>query len=128
MAVHQLEDILEEEIMPGYRARFVHGQNMSLAYWRIEKGAPLPLHAHIHEQLTNVLSGEFELTIGDETHVLRAGSVATIPPNVSHKGKALTDCEILDAFYPVREDYVRTEPALPATITADLLPTTQELC
>ncbi len=36
-------------------------------------GAVGPLHSHPHEQLTYVLSGEFEFTIGDETRVVRAG-------------------------------------------------------
>ncbi len=93
--------------MPGYKARFVHGGQMTLAYWTIEPGMPLPLHSHVHEQVTNVLAGEFELTIGDDTKLLMPGSVAIIPPNVPHTGKALTRCEILDIFHPVREDYKR---------------------
>ncbi|MBA4851325.1 cupin domain-containing protein [Emticicia sp. BO119] len=93
------------EVITGFKARFVHTDKLTLAYWEIEKGAILPMHAHIHEQITTVLEGRFELTIGQETKVYENGLLAVIPPNVIHRGKALTDCKIYDVFYPVREDY-----------------------
>ncbi|MBN2346930.1 MAG: cupin domain-containing protein [Candidatus Aminicenantes bacterium] len=80
---------------------------MTLAYWRIEAGAALPDHAHPHEQVTQVIEGEFELTMDGEARTLKPGHVAVIPGNAPHCGKALTACKITDAFYPVREDYRR---------------------
>jgi quercetin dioxygenase-like cupin family protein len=65
----------------------------------------LPSHAHPHEQLTTVLSGELELTVGGEVRVLRAGMVAFIPGGVPHSARALTACEVMDVFHPVRDDY-----------------------
>ena len=78
---------------------------MSVTFWRIEAGAALPEHAHPHEQVAIVMEGEFELTIDGETQVIRPGVTAVIPPNARHEGKALTPCRIVDAFYPIREDY-----------------------
>ena len=46
-----------------------------------------------------------ELTIEGETQVLMAGCVGVIPGGAMHSGRALTDCRIIDAFHPVREDY-----------------------
>jgi len=43
--------------------------------------------------------------VNGTTRRLQAGSVVVIPSNVTHAGKTLTDCEIVDAFYPVREDF-----------------------
>jgi len=100
-----LQSIPEKEIAKGFHAKFIHTKNMTIAYWRVEKGASLPMHSHIHEQVTNVLEGEFEMTVGDETSICKNGEVVTIPSNVAHGGKALTDCFILDIFQPVREDY-----------------------
>ena len=59
----------------------------------------------LHALNVHVLEGEFELTVAGETKVLKPGQVAVIPSNVPHSGKALTKCYIIDAFYPVREDY-----------------------
>jgi quercetin dioxygenase-like cupin family protein len=59
----------------------------------------------LHALNVHVLEGEFELTVAGETKILKPGQVAVIPSNVPHSGKALTKCYIIDAFYPVREDY-----------------------
>jgi quercetin dioxygenase-like cupin family protein len=100
-----LKEIEEKEIVPGYRAKFVHSENMTLAYWDVDPGAALPEHSHPHEQIANVLEGRFELTVDGEPRVLEPGMVAVIPGGVPHSGKALTPCRLLDAFYPLREDY-----------------------
>lgn len=97
--------IEQKEIIKGFKARFIHTANTTLAFWEVEKGAAIPLHSHIHEQTTQVLEGKFELTIGDETKTYENGFVAVIPSNVIHGGVALTDCKLFDVFSPVREDY-----------------------
>ena len=102
---HQLEDIEQKEILPGFKVRFVHSQHMTFAFWDIDAGSELPEHSHHHEQVAIVESGEFELTIGGDTQVYSKGKVAVIPSNAPHSGRALTDCKILDVFSPVREDY-----------------------
>jgi len=105
MLTIDLYDLEEKELVPGFRARFVHSPNMTLAYWTIDAGSTLPEHSHPHEQVANLLEGEFEMTVGGETRVLKPGMVTIIPSNILHTGTALTDCRILDVFYPVREDY-----------------------
>ena len=101
----QLSDIPQREIMKGFKGQFVHAEGVTLAYWNVEEGAVLPTHAHFHEQVTTVVEGRFELTVGLETNVYEAGLVAVIPANVPHSGRALTACKLLDVFSPVREDY-----------------------
>lgn len=93
------------EVVPGFHGQFVHGEQVTLAHWQIDKGAILREHAHPHEQITWVLEGRLSLTVGGETRVLEAGGVAVIPGGVLHSGQALTPCRVVDAFYPVREDY-----------------------
>jgi len=53
-----------------------------------------------------MIEGEFELTVESETKIVQKGDIAVIPPNAKHSGKAITDCKILDVFYPIREDYL----------------------
>ncbi|MGE4318793.1 MAG: cupin domain-containing protein [Deferribacterales bacterium] len=98
-------DDIEREMLPGARARFIHSENMTMSLWRFEAGANLPEHSHPHEQMTKLISGQFELTVDGESKILTGSDVAVIPSHAVHKGRAITDCEMLDVFYPVREDY-----------------------
>lgn len=90
--------------MKGYKARFIHSQHTTLAFWEVEQRAVLPIHAHIHEQITQVLAGRFELSIDGKTRVYEPNEVVVIPSNVPHGEVALTDCSLFDVFSPVRED------------------------
>jgi quercetin dioxygenase-like cupin family protein len=92
-------------MIPGFRARFIHTERMTLALWEIDKGALLPEHSHPQEQVTQLLEGAFELVVNGTSHAMRAGDVLMIPPNAIHSGMAQTDCKILDTFSPPREDY-----------------------
>ena len=105
MILHNLDTIDAKEIVPGFHGKFIHSEKMTVAYWDITAGSPLPEHAHPHEQVVNVLKGTLALTVEGETQELTPGSVVVIPSNVPHSGKAVTDCKVIDVFCPVREDY-----------------------
>ena len=105
MAFLDLLTLAEKEIVPGFHGKFAHTENMTASFWGIEAGAELPEHAHPQEQISVVVAGKFEMTLDGKKELLEKGKVALIPANVKHSGKALTDCEIMDVFYPVREDY-----------------------
>lgn len=100
-----IADIKPVEVIEGYKARFIHTETMTLGFLEVKKDAVLPLHKHIHEQVTQVEEGQFQLTVDGETKIYTRGMVAVIPPNVEHGGIALTDCKLFDIFSPVREDY-----------------------
>lgn len=101
----QLEKLPARELVPGFIAKLVHTDKVTVAHVRAVKGSRLPEHQHPHEQVTNVLSGELEMTVDGETEICTAGTVITIPSNRPHSALALTDCEIIDVFQPVRADY-----------------------
>ncbi|HFA48501.1 MAG TPA: cupin domain-containing protein [Bacteroidetes bacterium] len=102
---YTLKNVRTFEICPGFTARFVHSENMTLSFVEVAGGADLPEHAHPHEQVLNMLEGQFELTLDGGKLNLSAGDVVVIPSNMPHAGRALTDCRILDVFQPAREDF-----------------------
>jgi len=95
----------EKEIIPGFYGKMIHTEQLSVAHFRVEKGSTLPEHHHVHEQVTNVISGELEMTVGGETKVCKAGDVVVIPSDIPHSARALTDCRLIDVFQPARDDY-----------------------
>jgi quercetin dioxygenase-like cupin family protein len=101
----KIEDLDVRHPLPGTEARFVHSERMTIAYWRFEPGTDLPEHSHPHDQITNILEGEFALVIDGVSEVLRAGDVQVIPSNSIHSGHAITACRIIDVFSPVRDDF-----------------------
>ena len=102
---HDLNEVEERELVPGFFAKLIHTDEMTVAHFRVLAGSVLPEHFHIHAQVTNVLEGEFEMTVNGETHLCKGGTSITVPPNVPHSGRALTDCRLVDIFQPTREDY-----------------------
>ena len=99
-----IKNLPEKNPLPGCHLRVIHTENMTSAYWEIDAGSNIPDHNHPNEQIMNMIEGEFELTIAGESKHMVPGMVAIIPSSVSHSGKAVTDCRVIDVFYPVRED------------------------
>lgn len=100
-----LDEIENRQMAPGMKARFVHTDNLTVAYWSMEAGATLPEHQHHHEQIATVIEGEFELVVEGQRRILKPGSIAVIPPNAVHSGRAKTGSRIIDVFCPARDDY-----------------------
>jgi len=100
-----LEEKKSKEIFPGFTARFEHTANMTLALWEVKAGNSVPEHSHIHEQVVTVREGKLELVVDGEKRTIDTGCIAVIPSNVKHSAYAVTDCKLLDVFFPVREDY-----------------------
>ena len=106
--LHEWKNIEEKTIVPGFRARFIHSANMTFALWDIDAGASLPEHAHPHEQVVHLLEGELSLTVAGINKVMKTGSVAVIPSNARHFGKAITTCRVLEVFYRCVRIFFRT--------------------
>ncbi len=92
-------------LAPGLTGFYAHGSNMTLGLVEIKAGSNLPKHSHPHEQITFILEGQLDMTIGEEQCALTAGMFYVIPSNVPHGAVAVTDCKVIDVFNPVREDY-----------------------
>jgi quercetin dioxygenase-like cupin family protein len=92
-------------IFPGITGRFVHLVRLTCGEVELAAGAIVQPHQHPHEQVTYVLSGRLQFTVGTETQVLETGMCAVIPSGTTHSGLALTACRVLDVFSPARDDF-----------------------
>ena len=81
-------------------------ETLMLVRVAFEKGGVGALHSHPHIQSTMVLSGSFEMTIGDRTTIIKAGDCYIVPTGVVHGVVCLEAGELLDAFTPMRADFV----------------------
>lgn len=69
-------------------------------------GAVGTLHSHVHSQVTYVESGVFDMTIGDEIKRIRQGDGYYVLPNVVHGIVCIEPGVLIDAFSPLREDFL----------------------
>ena len=114
MTMIKLDDLKALTLAPGINARIVTGDSMTVTHVRLDAGARLPEHKHVHEQVVNVISGELELIVAGTSHILKAGQVFVLASNVPHAANANADCYVIDVFHPVREDFrVASFPGYP---------------
>ncbi len=64
-------------------------------------------HAHAHSQSSVVVSGVFEVTIDGVTKTLKAGDGFYAAPNLVHGAVCIEAGTLIDAFSPVREDFLK---------------------
>lgn len=103
-----IDKLPEREIRKGVHLRILPGSNVMFTLVRFEPHATVDTHQHPHEQLGFLLDGELEMWIADERRLLRHGDIYAIPPNVPHgAGTHERSALVLDAFSPLREDYLK---------------------
>lgn len=101
------KDVPLEDLGAGVSRKIMaYSDNIMTVEVHFEEGAVGPLHNHPHEQLTYVLSGEFEFTIGDETKLVKAGDTLYKEPNVMHGCVCTKAGVLLDNFTPMRKDFL----------------------
>ena len=94
------EDMPREAVKPGIDRRLVTTERMMLAHVYIDKEAVVPWHSHENEQLTYILEGALQFTLGDrdgaeeqlQTVTVHAGEVLHIPSHLPHRAVALGGC------------------------------------
>lgn len=105
MRFFDYDAVTPREVAPGFHGRYVHSDNVTQGRVDIDAGARLPEHTHPQEQWTTVLSGTLELTVAGVLHVLQPGHLLCIHPHEPHSARAVTACQVIDVFHPVRQDY-----------------------
>ena len=94
-------------LFPGVVITTAWGDSLMMSFVRFEyAGATVPTHHHPHEQMGMGMEGEFELTIGDETRIIRVGDAYCIPSDIPHSARSINGpARALDIFHPIRQDY-----------------------
>jgi quercetin dioxygenase-like cupin family protein len=101
-----IESIKKEELEKGiFVQELGHGTNMNVLHWNMADGSVVPLHEHTQEQFGYVINGGFEILIGEERSILKAGDAYFIPPNVKHSFRTIGETEAIDVFNPVKTDF-----------------------
>src|SRR6266487_4221532 len=103
--MQNIKDIKPKELAPGITGYYAHGDKSSFGFVELKKGSSVPLHSHINEQITYIIEGQLDMLIDGIACSLTEGMYHVIPPDVLHSAVAITDCKVIDAFSPVREDY-----------------------
>lgn len=103
--MHPIKSIAPKELANGITGYYAHGAGTTFGYIELKKGSIVPMHHHVHEQITYIISGRLDMNIGGEQYSLTPGMVHVIPSNTPHNAIAIENTVAIDAFSPVREDY-----------------------
>ena len=99
-------EVKNEKLNPLIDRQMITGENLMFARIVLKKGAVVPEHSHINEQLTYIVEGALKFWIDGREIVVRSGEVLCIPPNMPHKAEAVEDTIDMDIFYPPRQDWL----------------------
>ena len=72
-----------------------------------DKGAVGTMHTHPHVQISYVLEGKFEATVGEQTKIMTKGDTYSVGEGVPHGVLCLERGTLLDVFAPMREDFIK---------------------
>jgi quercetin dioxygenase-like cupin family protein len=75
----------------GYSRGVAVGENLMMAHVRLAEGAITAPHSHAHEEIIYVVSGRWQVRVGENEFVLEANQSIVVPPNVEHSSLALSE-------------------------------------
>lgn len=97
-----------ETVGEGVKRKIVaYDEHLMIVKVEFQKGGIGALHQHYHSQITHIESGMFEIRIGDDKKLLKAGDAYQIPPNIVHGALCVESGVLIDAFSPYREDFIK---------------------
>jgi len=98
-----------ETVNPFMLRQIVSGEKLMVARIKFKDGFTVPLHCHVHEQVTHVVSGKMRFWFGanrEQTMDLGPGDVIVIPSNLPHEAMIIGDTEEIDTWAPPRQDWL----------------------
>lgn len=102
-------EVPAEQVNPSMSRKIVSGEKLMVARMKFRDGFIVPLHHHMHEQVTQVLSGQMRFWFGkekDQMMDLFPGDVVVIPSNMPHEALMIGEVEEIDTWAPPRQDWL----------------------
>jgi quercetin dioxygenase-like cupin family protein len=109
--LYRWADIAPEAMNSLVNRQYLSGVNTMLARIELKKGAYVPRHQHVNEQICHVLTGALKFKLDEGETIVRAGEILCILPNAPHDALALEDSVVLDIFNPPRQDWIDGDDA-----------------
>ena len=105
--VSRNNEVEKKDLFPGAsRKVLARGGGLMTVEVKFAAGCQVPAHTHPHEQVSYVVSGRIELTLGGKTEVLGPGDTFYAGPDEPHGVNFLEDSVVVDTFSPQREDFL----------------------
>lgn len=105
------EKLETEKLNDKITRQMLFGEKAMLARIVLKRGAIVPRHSHVNEQITWIISGALKLIFDDGERILRSGQMLLIPANLPHAAEAMEDTVDIDIFAPPREDWIHKTDA-----------------
>lgn len=103
---YEFENMPVEVLNNKISRQYIYSGQSMLVKWYFKKGAHVPLHHHVNEQITWITKGSCRVYSQGKEFIVAAGEVIIFPPHVPHEFFALEETIDIDFFTPVREDWI----------------------
>jgi quercetin dioxygenase-like cupin family protein len=103
------DDVPVEQVTDKMQRKMIYGEKVMVARMKFKDGFLVPLHDHVNEQVTQVISGTMRFWFGEnkeQTMDLGPGDSVVIPAHVPHEALMIGDVEEVDTWSPIREDWL----------------------
>ena len=107
MSFYSWSKVPTEKLTDKLSRKVISGSKVMLGQIFLKKGCVIASHKHESEQITYILSGCLKMILPDKEVILHEGEVLHIPSGVEHSAVALEETLDLDAFSPIREDWLK---------------------
>ncbi len=108
MKKNSVGEVQGNDSIPGIlRKTLAYNEEVMLCHFSMSQGATIPLHNHRASQVGYVVSGSLKFVGKEEadTFMAEGGDSYVFDPYKFHGCQVQADSEVLEVFYPVREEY-----------------------
>lgn len=107
--LYNFDGLLSNQLTDKISMRFITSSHFTIIQWTLKKGAKLPIHSHLNEQLSRIDQGSVRVDTEDSVYDLKGGDIMLFPPYVHHGFTALTDAVIYEQQTPIRQDFLAAD-------------------